>query len=180
MWKFLKKLEIELPYNPAIPLLGIHTKETRIEPCPSPTPGAYSNSYPLPCLLHPPNKIPAPPFSLPLSSSALCGRKSQSQVNCYLCLNLNWVTGYPGIFFFLLSCPSPILFNDLELLLSLTYVVSSFLADSPLTLKKKLLILHRSIAWRIPWTEEPVDDKMSFVAFFIFILCFQFWPLISI
>ena len=29
--EFLKKLEIELPYNPAIPLLGIHTKETRIE-----------------------------------------------------------------------------------------------------------------------------------------------------
>ena len=24
-------LEIELPYNPAIPQLGIHTKETRIE-----------------------------------------------------------------------------------------------------------------------------------------------------
>ena len=31
MWKFLKKLEIELPYDPTIPLLGIHTKETRIE-----------------------------------------------------------------------------------------------------------------------------------------------------
>ena len=30
-WRFLKKLEIELPYDPAIPLLGIHTKETRIE-----------------------------------------------------------------------------------------------------------------------------------------------------
>ena len=29
MWRFLKKLE--LPYDPAIPLLGIHTKETRIE-----------------------------------------------------------------------------------------------------------------------------------------------------
>ena len=28
---FLKKLEIELPYNLAIPLLGIHTEETRIE-----------------------------------------------------------------------------------------------------------------------------------------------------
>ena len=28
---FLKKREIELPYNPAIPLLGIHTDETRIE-----------------------------------------------------------------------------------------------------------------------------------------------------
>ena len=27
----LKKLEIELPYDLAIPLLGIHTKETRIE-----------------------------------------------------------------------------------------------------------------------------------------------------
>ena len=31
MWRFLKKLEIELPYGPAIPLLSIHTKETRIE-----------------------------------------------------------------------------------------------------------------------------------------------------
>ena len=31
VWRFLKKLEIELPYNPAILLLGIHTKETRIE-----------------------------------------------------------------------------------------------------------------------------------------------------
>ena len=27
----LKKLEIELPYDPAIPLLGIHTEEIRIE-----------------------------------------------------------------------------------------------------------------------------------------------------
>ena len=31
VWRFLKKLEIELPYDPAIPLLGIHTKETRTE-----------------------------------------------------------------------------------------------------------------------------------------------------
>ena len=31
MWRFLKKLETELPYDPAIPLLGIHTEETRIE-----------------------------------------------------------------------------------------------------------------------------------------------------
>ena len=31
MWRFLKKLGIALPHNPAIPLLGIHTKETRIE-----------------------------------------------------------------------------------------------------------------------------------------------------
>ena len=30
-WRFLKKLEIELPYDPAILLLGIHTEETRIE-----------------------------------------------------------------------------------------------------------------------------------------------------
>ena len=27
----MKKLEIELPYDPAIPLLGIHTEETRRE-----------------------------------------------------------------------------------------------------------------------------------------------------
>ena len=26
-----KQLEIELPYDPAIPLLGIHTEETRVE-----------------------------------------------------------------------------------------------------------------------------------------------------
>ena len=31
VWRFLKTLEIELPYDPAIPLLGIHTEETRIE-----------------------------------------------------------------------------------------------------------------------------------------------------
>ena len=31
MWRFLKKLEIELPNDPAIPLLGRHTEETRIE-----------------------------------------------------------------------------------------------------------------------------------------------------
>ena len=31
MWRFLKKLQIELPHDPAIPLLGIHTKETRLE-----------------------------------------------------------------------------------------------------------------------------------------------------
>jgi len=29
--RLLKKLEIELPYYPAILLLGIHTKETRIK-----------------------------------------------------------------------------------------------------------------------------------------------------
>jgi len=31
VWRFLKKLEIELPYDPAVPLLGIHTEETRTE-----------------------------------------------------------------------------------------------------------------------------------------------------
>ena len=31
VWRFLKKLEIELPYDPAIPLLGIRTEEIRIE-----------------------------------------------------------------------------------------------------------------------------------------------------
>ena len=31
MCRFLKKLEIELPYDPEIPLLGIQTEETRIE-----------------------------------------------------------------------------------------------------------------------------------------------------
>ena len=31
MWRFLKSLETELPYDPAIPLVGIHTEETRIE-----------------------------------------------------------------------------------------------------------------------------------------------------
>ena len=31
VWRFLKNLEIELPNDPAIPLLGIHNEETRIE-----------------------------------------------------------------------------------------------------------------------------------------------------
>ena len=35
VWRFLKKLKIELPYNPAIPLLDMHTEKTGIErdPC---------------------------------------------------------------------------------------------------------------------------------------------------
>ena len=31
VWRFLKKLKIELPYNPAIPLLGIYLEKTRIQ-----------------------------------------------------------------------------------------------------------------------------------------------------
>ena len=31
VWRFLKKLEIELPYDAAVPFLGIHTEETRSE-----------------------------------------------------------------------------------------------------------------------------------------------------
>ena len=31
VWSFLKKLEIELPHNPAIPLLGTHTEKTRTQ-----------------------------------------------------------------------------------------------------------------------------------------------------
>ena len=31
VWRFLKKLEIELPYDPAILLLGINTEDTRME-----------------------------------------------------------------------------------------------------------------------------------------------------
>ena len=31
VWRFLKKLEMALPYDPAIPLLGIHTEQIRIE-----------------------------------------------------------------------------------------------------------------------------------------------------
>ena len=31
VWRFIKKLERELPYDPTIPLLGIHTEETRTE-----------------------------------------------------------------------------------------------------------------------------------------------------
>ena len=30
MWRFLKKLKIELPYDPAIPLLGISPKDTDV------------------------------------------------------------------------------------------------------------------------------------------------------
>ena len=29
VWRFLKKLKIELPYDPAVPLLGIYPKETK-------------------------------------------------------------------------------------------------------------------------------------------------------
>ena len=31
VWKFLKKLKIELPYDPAIPLLGVYPEKTIIQ-----------------------------------------------------------------------------------------------------------------------------------------------------
>ena len=31
VWRFLRKLGLELPYNPAIPLLGIYPEESRTE-----------------------------------------------------------------------------------------------------------------------------------------------------
>ena len=31
VWRFLKKLGIKQPYNPAIPMLGVYPEETRIE-----------------------------------------------------------------------------------------------------------------------------------------------------
>ena len=31
VWRFLKKLGIKAPYDPAIPLLGIYSQETRVE-----------------------------------------------------------------------------------------------------------------------------------------------------
>ena len=31
VWRVLKKLEIDLPYNSAIPLLGTHTEESRTD-----------------------------------------------------------------------------------------------------------------------------------------------------
>ena len=31
LWRFIKKLEIDLPYHPAIPLLGIYIEETRVK-----------------------------------------------------------------------------------------------------------------------------------------------------
>ena len=30
VWRFLKKLKIELPYDPAIALLGIYPRDTRV------------------------------------------------------------------------------------------------------------------------------------------------------
>ena len=35
VWRFLKKLKLELPYDPAIPLLGIYSEKSIIqkEPC---------------------------------------------------------------------------------------------------------------------------------------------------
>ena len=30
VWRFLKKVEMELPYDPAIPLLGIYPKKNMI------------------------------------------------------------------------------------------------------------------------------------------------------
>ena len=78
VWKLLKKLKIELSFDLATPLLGIYPEKTVIQkgsvqfslfitsnslgphglqharpPCPSPTPGIYSNSCPSNWWCHP-------------------------------------------------------------------------------------------------------------------------------
>jgi hypothetical protein len=42
VWRLLKKQKIDLPYNPAIPLIGIYLKEYM---------SGYNKAPPLPCLL---------------------------------------------------------------------------------------------------------------------------------
>ena len=45
VWKFLKKLKIELPYNPAIALLGIYPRDTgMLFPRGTCTPNVYSST----------------------------------------------------------------------------------------------------------------------------------------
>ena len=36
VWRFLKKLKLELPYDPAIPLLGIYLEKTNSKRCMTP------------------------------------------------------------------------------------------------------------------------------------------------
>ena len=47
VWRFLKKLGIKPPYDPAIPLLGIYPEETKIvkDTCQGKTPIQYTNTY---------------------------------------------------------------------------------------------------------------------------------------
>ena len=33
VWRFLKKIKIELPYDPAIPLLGMYLEKNMIQKC---------------------------------------------------------------------------------------------------------------------------------------------------
>ena len=44
LWRFLKKPQIELPYDPAIPLLGIYLEKTIIEKKYM-QPNVYSNMF---------------------------------------------------------------------------------------------------------------------------------------
>ena len=96
VWQVLKKLTIFSPYNPEIMLLGIHPKELKTSvqfsrsvmsdslqshelqharpPCPSPTPGVYSNSCLSSWICHPTTLSSVLPFSscpqsLPASES---------------------------------------------------------------------------------------------------------------
>ena len=45
VWKFLKKLKIELPYNPAIALLGIYPKDKNADSQGHLHPNVYSSTF---------------------------------------------------------------------------------------------------------------------------------------
>ena len=103
LWRFLHKRNTESPYDPAVPLLGIYPDKSMIQkdtrtpvficcsvahscptlrphglqlarcPCPSPSPGVYSNSCPSSRWCHPTISSSVIPFSSCLQSFPVSG-----------------------------------------------------------------------------------------------------------
>ena len=131
MWRFLKKLKIELPYDPAIPRLGIHTEETRIE-----------------------RDTCTPMFITALFIIA----RTWKQPRCPSADK--WITKLWYIY--TMEYYSAIRKNTFESVL-MRWMKLEAIIQSEVSQKEKrqysilkAMALHSStLAWKIPWTEEP-------------------------
>ena len=135
-WRFLKKLELELPYDPAIPLLGIHTEETRIErdTC---TPMFITALFLISRTWNQPRCPSADEWIRKLWYIYTMEYSSAIKKNTFESVLMRWMK------------LDPIIQSELSQKEKHQYSILMHIME-------KVMAPHSStLAWQIPWTEEP-------------------------
>ena len=136
VWRFLEKLEIELPYDLAIPLLGIHTEETRIERA-AYTPMFIAALFIIARTWKQPRCPSADEWKRKLWYINTMEYYSAIKKNTFESVLMRWMKLEPVI-------QSEVSQKERHQYSILTHIVEKAMAPHSSTL-----------AWKIPWTEKP-------------------------